>query len=467
MTEQQHTLKQPVALMGVGLHTGEKVTIELCPAPANHGYKFQRVDLEDAPIINADVDLVVSTERGTTLESKGVRVYTTEHVLAALVGCGVDNALIKISGQEIPILDGSALPYVKAIDTVGTEAQDAERIYFELDENIPWEDTEKQIEFLAIPDKVYRLTVMVDYNSPVLGTQHASMYNLDDFKQEIAPCRTFVFLRELEYLAGNNLIKGGDLDNAIVLVDRLDVSQEELNRLAKLLGKENLEISIEGIGVLNSLKLQYENEPARHKLLDIVGDLALIGRPIKAHILAARPGHSGNVRFAKVLKDQIKKQQGKGKYFDLTKEPLYTIQDIERMLPHRYPFLLVDKVMELTENSIIGVKNVTMNEPMFTGHFPGNPVFPGVLQIEAMAQVGGIFALSGVEDAHLYSTYFMKIDKVKFKSKVVPGDTLVFELNLLSPIRRGLVEMGGTAYVNGKPVMEAEMLAQIIKDKTE
>jgi len=467
MTEQQHTLKQPVALMGVGLHTGEKVTIELCPAPVNHGYKFQRIDLDDAPIINADVDLVVSTERGTTLESKGVRVYTTEHVLAALVGCGVDNALIKISGQEIPILDGSALPYVKAIDTVGTEAQDAERIYFELDENIPWEDTEKQIEFLAIPDKVYRLTVMVDYNSPVLGTQHASMYNLDEFKKEIAPCRTFVFLRELEYLAGNNLIKGGDLDNAIVLVDRLDVSQEELNRLAKLLGKENLEISIEGIGVLNSLKLQYENEPARHKLLDIVGDLALIGRPIKAHILAARPGHSGNVRFAKVLKDQIKKQQGKGKYFDLTKEPLYTIQDIERMLPHRYPFLLVDKVMELTENSIIGVKNVTMNEPMFTGHFPGNPVFPGVLQIEAMAQVGGIFALSGVEDAHLYSTYFMKIDKVKFKSKVVPGDTLVFELNLLSPIRRGLVEMGGTAYVNGKPVMEAEMLAQIIKDKTE
>ena len=467
MTEQQHTLKQPVALMGVGLHTGEKVTIELCPAPTNHGYKFQRIDLENAPIINADVDLVISTDRGTTLESKGVRVYTTEHVLAALVGCGVDNALIKITGQEIPILDGSALPYVKAIDSVGTEPQDAERIYFELDENIPWEDTEKNIEFLAIPDKVYRLTVMVDYNSPVLGTQHASMYNLDEFKREIAPCRTFVFLRELEYLAGNNLIKGGDLDNAIVLVDRMDVSQEELKRLAKLLGKENLEIAIEGLGVLNSLKLQYENEPARHKLLDIVGDLALIGKPIKAHILAARPGHSGNVRFAKVLKDQIKKQQGKGRYFDLTADPIYTIQDIERMLPHRYPFLLVDKIIELREQSIVGVKNVTMNEPIFTGHFPGNPVFPGVLQIEAMAQVGGIFALSGVEDTHLYSTYFMKIDKVKFKSKVVPGDTLVFELTLLSPIRRGLVEMAGTAYVNGKPVMEAEMLAQIIKDKTE
>jgi len=467
MAEQQHTLKQSIALMGVGLHTGEKVTIELCPAPENHGFKFQRIDLEHKPIINADVDLVISTERGTTLESNGARVYTTEHVLAALVGCGVDNALITLTGPEIPILDGSALPYVHAIESVGIEAQDAERIYFELDENIPWEDTEKQIEFLAIPDKVYRVTVMVDYNSPVLGTQHASMYNIESFKKEIAPCRTFVFLRELEYLANNNLIKGGDLDNAIVLVDRLDVSQDELTRLAKLLGKENLQVSIEGLGVLNSLKLQYENEPARHKLLDIVGDLALIGRPIKAHIFAARPGHSGNVRFAKVLKEQIKKQQGKGKYFDLTKTPVYNINDIERMLPHRYPFLLVDKILELSENSIVGVKNVTMNEPMFTGHFPGNPVFPGVLQIEAMAQVGGIFALSSVEEAHLYSTYFMKIDKVKFKTKIVPGDTVVFELSLLSPIRRGLVEMAGIAYVNGKPVMEAEMLAQIIKDKTE
>ena len=467
MSDQQQTIKQSVALLGVGLHTGEKVNIEICPAPENHGYKFQRIDLENQPIINADVDLVISTERGTTLEANGARVYTTEHVLAALVGCGIDNALIKLTGPEIPILDGSALPYVQAIESAGIEVQEAPRNYFELDENIPWEDTDKQIEFLAIPDKVYRLTVMVDYNSPVLGTQHASMYHIGEFKSEIAPCRTFVFLRELEYLAGNNLIKGGDLDNAIVLVDRTDVSNEELTRLAKLLGKENLEVSIEGIGVLNSLKLQYENEPARHKLLDIVGDLALVGRPIKAHILAARPGHSGNVRFAKVLKEQIKKQQGKGKYFDLSKDPIYSIQDIERMVPHRYPFLLVDKVLELNENSIVGVKNVTMNEPMFTGHFPGNPVFPGVLQIEAMAQVGGIFALSGVEDAHLYSTYFMKIDKVKFKSKVVPGDTLVFELKLLSPIRRGLVEMGGVAYVNGKPVMEAEMLAQVIKDKTE
>jgi UDP-3-O-[3-hydroxymyristoyl] N-acetylglucosamine deacetylase/3-hydroxyacyl-[acyl-carrier-protein] dehydratase len=306
---------------------------------------------------------------------------------------------------------------------------------------------------------------MVDYNSPVLGTQHASMYNLEQFNSEIASCRTFVFLRELEFLATHNLIKGGDLDNAIVLVDRLDISQEKLDRLAKLLGKEDLKISIDGLGVLNSTKLQYENEPARHKLLDIVGDLALIGKPIKAHILAARPGHSGNVRFAKVLKEQIKKQQNAGRKFDLEKEPLYTTVDIEKMLPHRYPFLMVDKILEIQEESIIGVKNITMNEPIFTGHFPGNPVFPGVLQIEAMAQVGGIFALSKVDEPHLYSTYFMKINNVKFKQKVVPGDTVVFELNLTSPIRRGLVEMSGKAYVNGKVVCEAEMLAQIIKDK--
>jgi UDP-3-O-[3-hydroxymyristoyl] N-acetylglucosamine deacetylase/3-hydroxyacyl-[acyl-carrier-protein] dehydratase len=465
MIEKQRTLQSAIIFKGVGLHTGELVTLEICPAPENHGYKFQRVDLDGQPVIKADADLVVATDRGTTLESKGARVYTTEHVLAALYGCQVDNALIKLDGPEVPILDGSAWPFVQAIEQTGFTEQTAEREYFELSENIPWEDLDKGIEFLAVPDKNYRITVMVDYQSPVLGTQHASMYHIGEFKTEIATCRTFVFLRELEFLATNNLIKGGDLDNAIVLVDRTDVSQEELDRLAKLLGKEDLKISIDGIGVLNSSKLKFENEPARHKLLDIVGDLALVGKPIKAHILAARPGHSGNVRFAKVLKEQIKKQEKAGKLFDLTKEPLYTIQDIERMLPHRFPFLMVDKIMEIREESIVGVKNITMNEPIFTGHFPGNPVFPGVLQIEAMAQVGGIFALSKVDDPHLYSTYFMKIDNVKFKQKVVPGDTVVFELSLLSPIRRGLVEMGGKAYVNGKVVMEAEMLAQVIKDK--
>lgn len=465
MAEKQRTLKEAIKLSGIGLHTGELVNVEIAPAPANHGYKFQRVDIEGEPTINADCDLVVATDRGTTLEQNGARVYTTEHILAALYGCQVDNALIKIDAPEIPIMDGSSLLFVNAIEKVGYEEQDAERIYLELDENIAWEDVDKGIEFLAVPDINYRITVMVDYKSPVLGTQHATMYNIGEFNEHISKCRTFVFLRELEFLAKNDLIKGGDLDNAIVLVERNDVSKEELDRLAKLLGKEDLKISIDGIGVLNSTKLQYENEPARHKLLDIVGDLALVGRPLKAHILAARPGHSGNTRFAKVLKEYMKNQAKSARKFDLTKEPLYDINDIEKMLPHRFPFLMVDKIMEIKEESILGVKNITMNEPIFQGHFPGNPVFPGVLQIEAMAQVGGIFALSKVEDPHLYSTYFMKIDNVKFKQKVLPGDVVAFELKLLSPIRRGLVNMGGAGYVNGKVVVEADMLAQVVKDK--
>lgn len=467
MSEKQRTLAEAVSFKGVGLHTGKEVTLEVVPAPDNHGYKFQRVDLDGEPLIKADCDLVVATDRGTTLEQNGARVYTTEHILAALYGCQVDNALIKLNGPEIPIMDGSAEVFVKEFDRVGYVDQDAERTYLELDENIKWEDTEKGIEILAVPDAHHRVTVMVDYQSPVLGTQHASMYNLSEFRKEISTCRTFVFLRELEFLAKNNLIKGGDLDNAIVLVEREDVNPEELRKLAKLLGKEDMDIKVEGMGVLNSTKLKFENEPARHKLLDILGDLALVGKPIKAHILAARPGHSGNVRFAKVLKEYMKAKSKSGKKFDLTKEPLYNITDIEGMLPHRFPFLMVDKIMEIGEESIVGVKNITMNEPIFTGHFPGNPVFPGVLMIEAMAQVGGIFALSKVDEPHLYSTYFMKIDKVKFKQKVIPGDTIVFELHLLSPIRRGLVNMGGKGYVNGKPVVEAQMLAQVIKDKEE
>ena len=464
MSEKQTTLKKSFTISGVGLHTGETVEVTVEPAAENHGYKFQRIDVEGQPIIPADASLVVDTQRGTTLEKNGVKVCTTEHLLAALYGMQVDNALIKLNGIEIPIVDGSAFPFVKEIEKVGFKEQEAERKYFEFRSNQAYEDLEKGIEILAIPYDEFRVTVMVDYDSHVLGTQHASMYHIGEFKENISPCRTFVFLRELEYLAKAGLIKGGDIDNAIVLVEREDVSQEEIDKLAKLLDKEHLDIKIQG-NTLNNCKLQFINEPARHKLLDVIGDLALVGKPIKGHILTARPGHSGNISFAKIIKEIMKQQEKQGKQFDLTKDPLYNIVDIEKILPHRYPFLLVDKVMEITEDSIIGVKNVTMNEPQFTGHFPSNPVMPGVLQIEAMAQNGGIFALSKVEDPHLYTTYFMKIDNVKFKRKVVPGDTIVFELKLLSPIRRGLVNMGGKGYVNGQVCIEADMLAQIVKDK--
>jgi UDP-3-O-[3-hydroxymyristoyl] N-acetylglucosamine deacetylase/3-hydroxyacyl-[acyl-carrier-protein] dehydratase len=472
MNEKQRTLKESVSLSGVGLHTGAAVTLTIKPAPVNHGYKFKRVDLEGEPVINADAYNVVETTRGTTLEQNGARISTTEHVLAAIYGLQVDNALIEVNGPEIPIMDGSSKAFVDAIEAAGYEEQAKDRDYFVVKDNLAFEDSEKGVEMLAVPAPggEFRLTVMVDYNSPALGTQHASMYTIEEFKTEIAESRTFVFLKELEQLAAHGLIKGGDLDNAIVLVERDNVTQEELSDLACKLGLEadyqHLDkVNYKGVGVLNNTKLKHFNEPARHKLLDIVGDLALVGKPIKGHILAARPGHAGNVSFAKTIKELIKKEKKSGKHFDLSAEPLYNITDIERMLPHRYPFLLIDKIMSISEDGIVGVKNVTMNEPQFMGHFPGNPVMPGVLQIEAMAQVGGIFALSKVEDPELYSTYFMKIDNVKFKRKVIPGDQLVFDLKLLTPIRRGIVHMGGIAYVNGQPAIEAEMMAQIVKDQ--
>ena len=468
MNEKQRTLKRSVELSGVGLHTGEPVRLVLCPAPANHGYKFQRIDLDGQPVIDADADRVVSTERGTTLEQNGARVHTTEHALAALYALQVDNCLIQLTGPELPILDGSSLPYVEAIESVGYEEQDAERDYFILKEPIWFETKERGTEMLGVPTPggEFRLTVMVDYNSPVLGTQHASMYRNEEFKTEIAPCRTFVFLRELEQLAKAGLIKGGDLDNAIVLEDREGTTKDQLKELAKIIGREYKDVEIRRNGVLNTTDLKFFNEPARHKLLDIVGDLALVGRPIKGHILAARPGHFGNTSFAKRIKEAMRAERKVvGFHYDVNKEPLYDINAITKMLPHRYPFLLIDKIMEITGERIIGVKNVTMNEPFFQGHFPGNPVMPGVLQIEAMAQVGGVFALSQVPDPENYTTYFLKIDGVKFKKKVLPGDTIVFKLDLLTPIRRGIVHMKGIAYVAGQPAMEAEMMAQIARDK--
>jgi UDP-3-O-[3-hydroxymyristoyl] N-acetylglucosamine deacetylase/3-hydroxyacyl-[acyl-carrier-protein] dehydratase len=466
MSIKQRTLAAPVTFEGIGLHTGEKVTLTIHPAPEDHGYVFQRVDIENQPLIKADVDNVVSTQRGTTIEQNGARVYTTEHVLAAIFGCEIDNALIQLNGPEVPIMDGSSLPFVEGIEKTGAVEQNADRNYFTLKENLYYEDDKGYVEMLAVPTpgQELRITVMVDYNSPVLGTQHASMYEIGEFKKEIAGCRTFVFLREIEELAKNNLIKGGDLNNAIVLVER-ERTQEEYQAIAKLVGKEYTDIKVEGIGVLNTIKLKFENEPARHKLLDIVGDLALVGRPIRGHILAARPGHAGNVAFGKIIKGLIKDEKKQAPTFDLTKDPVYDVNQIMGILPHRYPFLMIDKIIELEENHVVGVKNVSINEPFFQGHFPGNPVFPGVLQVEAMAQAGGVLALHNVEDPEKWSTYFMKIDNVKFKRKVIPGDTVIFKLDLSAPIRRGIVQMRGIAYVNGQVVSEGDLMAQIIKDK--
>ncbi len=464
MGDKQKTIKQAVSVTGKGLHTGKPVTITFNPAPVNHWYKFQRMDVDGQPIIDADADLVVDTSRGTTLEKNGVRVYTTEHVLAALVGLGIDNCLIQMTDAEMPIMDGSSWKFIEALEAAEIEEQEEDRVYFELTENLTFEDPIKKVEMLAVPQETYRCTVMVDYNSEVLGTQHAGIYDISQFKNEISKCRTFVFLHELEMLLQHNLIKGGDLDNAIVLVDK-ELPKDKLDHLRKVFNKEHVEVK--GKGVLNNTALHFYNEPARHKLLDIIGDLALVGRPLKIHVLAARPGHNGNVAFARKIKELIKKQRIEKDFpkVDLNKPPLLNINDIMKILPHRQPMLLVDKIMELSGEHVIGVKNVTLNEEFFKGHFPGEPVMPGVMLIEAMAQCGGVLVLKTVPDPENYLTYFMKIDGVKFKQKVVPGDTVIFSLNLITPIRRGICHMRGVAYVANKPVMEAEMMAQIVKVK--
>lgn len=459
--DKQHTLRSEASISGTGLHTGVLVDMILKPANPGFGFQFRRIDLPNQPTIKADCDLVTDTSRGTTIGLNGAKVNTIEHVLAALVGMGIDNCLIELNGPEVPIMDGSSEPFVELIEKVGVTEQEATKTWYSIGENIQFFDEKKRVEMTALPASDYQVTTLIDFNSPVLGTQHAGLKTIKDFKNEIAPCRTFCFLHELEMLLENNLIKGGDVNNAIVVVDK-PVDDAEMSKLKKIFRKDKIEVKSEGY--LNNLELRFPNEPARHKLLDVIGDLALIGYPVKAKIIANRPGHSSNVEFAKKLKQYIKKNKYNKDVpvYDPSQLPVFDQQYIEKKLPHRYPFLLVDKIIELSDTQIVGVKNVTFNEWFFQGHFPGNPVMPGVLQVEALAQTGGILAINLSGEGN-YDTYFLKIDNCKFKQMVKPGDTLLLKMELVSPIRRGICEMKGTVYVGNKVCTEADLVAQIVK----
>ena len=461
--QKQQTLAAPFTLEGKGLHTGLNITATFCPSEPNTGYRFQRIDLEGEPIVEAVADNVAATNRGTVVKKGDITISTIEHAMAALYCLGVDNCLIKLNAPEIPIIDGSALPWVKAIQNVGVVEQSAKREIFRIMKKYEVVDEASGVKLEIFPDDHFSVTTFVDYPSPVLNNQFAVLNDINDFADQVAAARTFVFVREIQPLLAANLIKGGDLDNAVVIYDK-KVSQEELNTLAATIGSQAP--SAENLGYVQKRPLQWDNEPARHKLLDIIGDLALIGKYIQGRVIATRPGHGMNNKLARVVRKEMKRTEVQAPVYDPNKEPIMDNVGIKKIMPHRYPMQLVDKIVQIEENDfVVGIKNVTANEPFFVGHFPDEPVMPGVLQIEAMAQCSGILVLSCVDEPERYSTYFMKIDNVKFRQKVVPGDTLIFHVSFMTPLRRGIAQMKGYAFVGDKIVSECEFMAQIIKNK--